>query len=434
MGNTPLPYTLPNQFDPLYNWEDDRDNGIDILADRHRDNDLDAAAAISLALKRDGTSTVTQNIPMNGKRITGAGASVGTNDYVIQQELTDAIGVDRVGDYLTTERDPGSNWLKRDGGVYTSATYPDLAALLGLKYAAFSGFGTQAYGTTDNIVSMAFGAGLLVTVGDGGKIRTSPTGATWTTRTSGTTEALVGIVWNGSLFVVVGFTGTILTSPDGITWTTRTSGTTNNLWGVAWSGTRFVACGESATIRVSADGAIWGTVTISGFTEGLFCAAYGNGRFVLGGGGVTNGGAAAVSTDDGTSWTWSRTGYPGGNVSMAFGKGRFITNGGNSVFLSRSGAGTWTAAPVAGNTTKVGFGLNQFFAFGTNFTSSSIDGDNWRSHTAVTGAFSGIGFTATDVFIGGSTGALAKGIRALDVVTQFQVPDDSPDIGYIKAL
>ena len=132
---------LSGVFSRIHNWQNDRDANIDILADRHDEEDDNFATALNLTLLRDGTSTVTQNIPMNGKRFTGLGASVDPNDSVRRQELTDAIspGYSNIGDYLTTLRAPGASWLKRDGATYLQANYPALFALIGQSYGRPSG-------------------------------------------------------------------------------------------------------------------------------------------------------------------------------------------------------------------------------------------------------------------------------------------------------
>lgn len=91
----------------------------------------------------------------------------------------------------------------------------------------------------------------FIAVQNGGGIRTSDDGGTWTNRTSGSSAALRAVAWTGSQYVVVGDTGTVLTSLDSIGWTSRPSGTIQNLRGVAWSGANFVAVGDLGTILVS---------------------------------------------------------------------------------------------------------------------------------------------------------------------------------------
>lgn len=433
-----MPFNVAGVFTPLYDWAVDRANGLNILSTRHRDNDLDMAAGLSLTLLRDGSVLPTQNLPMGGKRLTGLGAPVDPNDSVRKAYVDDLLspGATNIGDYLTTERNPGTNWLKRDGGIYTQASYPVLYTLLGTKYAKFAGFTLGSFGSTANINDMAYGAGLFVAVGDGGMIRTSPTGTSWTARTSGVTNDISRVIFANSQFVATSFGGKILTSPDGITWTQRTSGVTTDLNGIAYGGGKYVICGASGVILVSPDNGVnWIPKSVSGFTEALYGAAYGNGRFVLVGGvGGGTGGASVISLDSGNTFTMSRTGYGGAHLSVEFGKGVFIAEGATAAYMSTSGVGAWQAQGTPGSIQRVKFGLNNFIGVATGSTTSSIDGSRWDTHTAITGNFYGIAFGPSYAMIGGTGGVLAKSNYALDTVTQFQVPADSPDVGYIKAL
>lgn len=184
--------------------------------------------------------------------------------------------------------------------------------------------------------SIAYGAGIYVTVGDAGpnntanRILTSPTGVTWTIRTSspsinwasvkygngkfvalgnlsgtdyvgtssdGITWVVVAAIsnsgWNNliyenNLFVAIGNTGSnrIMTSPDGITWTLR-SAPINKTWkSISWNGTIFlimaydsVEYGET-NIITSPDGINW----FAGETEypGNWNEMIWNGRYFVG--------------------------------------------------------------------------------------------------------------------------------------------------------
>jgi hypothetical protein len=61
--------------------------------------------------------------------------------------------------------------------------------------------------------AVTFGKNCFVTVGDSGRILSSPDGMTWDNRGSGTTVALFGITYGNDMFIAVGDSGTILTSP-----------------------------------------------------------------------------------------------------------------------------------------------------------------------------------------------------------------------------
>ena len=53
----------------LYSWVVDATNSVKIRADRHDDEDNNFAAGLSNCITKDGQTSVTQNIPMNSRRI-----------------------------------------------------------------------------------------------------------------------------------------------------------------------------------------------------------------------------------------------------------------------------------------------------------------------------------------------------------------------------
>lgn len=88
---------------------------------------------------------------------------------------------------------------------------------------------TLVSGTGADFTAVAASDSMAVAVGVGGRISSSPTGATWTARAIGlTAENLVDVAYGNGLFVAVGQHSTILTSPDGITWTSRRSSPTGS--------------------------------------------------------------------------------------------------------------------------------------------------------------------------------------------------------------
>lgn len=67
-------------FSRLYSWTDDRDNGVKIRADR-MDAEFDGiATALSTAILKDGTQTITADIPWGGYKITGLGDPTSAQD------------------------------------------------------------------------------------------------------------------------------------------------------------------------------------------------------------------------------------------------------------------------------------------------------------------------------------------------------------------
>lgn len=76
-------------FVRLFNWVADRGNGIKVRADR-MDDEMDGfAAGISNCIARDGQTTVTADIPLNNKKITGLGDATGAA-HAMNRQASDA--------------------------------------------------------------------------------------------------------------------------------------------------------------------------------------------------------------------------------------------------------------------------------------------------------------------------------------------------------
>ena len=97
---------------------------------------------------------------------------------------------------------------------------------LGYIYKGYSPAQPQV--TQGNFNKMAYSESLelIIAVGNGGLIKTSSDGDTWTEQTSNVSVTLFDVIWieEKEMFVAVGASGTVITSPDGMNWTTQTSG------------------------------------------------------------------------------------------------------------------------------------------------------------------------------------------------------------------
>jgi hypothetical protein len=85
-------------------------------------------------------------------------------------------------------------------------------------------------------------------------------------------------------------------------WYERTSPTTNQLNGVSfgtWTPSTFVVAGSQTTFLTSSNGADWVAASAGGPASTLFCAAYVNGKYFLGG----TGPAVLRYSTDGINWT-----------------------------------------------------------------------------------------------------------------------------------
>ena len=144
------------------------------------------------------------------------------------------------------------------GGIYVAAlnrtfAYSDIISGTGyfryvnaIPTSATSWTGTPTGITGEYIDGVAWSPtqSIAVAVGRDG-VFSSANLITWTLRSSLQAYA---VAWCETQFVSVGPSGRIRTSPDGITWTTRTSGTTDALRCVASSGGVILVGGDNGTV------------------------------------------------------------------------------------------------------------------------------------------------------------------------------------------
>ena len=115
---------------------------------------------------------------------------------------------------------------------------------------------------------IAFGNGVYVGVGTGGRFTSSTDGLSFANAalTGATTQQLNGIDFANGVFVAVGNAGTIITSPNGTTWTLRVSGTSSEIRSVMFSqrDQLWYAAGNGGVLLYSPDAITWTSVQNSG--------------------------------------------------------------------------------------------------------------------------------------------------------------------------
>ena len=234
--------------------------------------------------------------------------------------------------------------------------------------------------------NIVYGGRLLVAVGSGGAIVSSPDGVEWTPQFSGVQASLYAIAYGDGTYVAVGANGTIVSSPDADFWTPQDSKTTASLYGVAYGNGVFVAAGGS-TVSVSSNGIDWVAITTPALTgANMNDITFGGGRF-MGVGASTN---AMTSTD---GLVWERTGpVPPALFAVLYGAGKYVAVGGGfgsqSLIAYSSDGRRWntnvlnTTLPLVdiacGNGLFVVVGLT---FFGPTTVWSSSNGMSWTAHT-----------------------------------------------------
>ena len=75
-----MPFNGSGVFQRVRNWVADATAGVKIRADFHDSEDDNLAAGLTNCITKDGQTTITQNIPMNNKRLTGLQDPVNAQD------------------------------------------------------------------------------------------------------------------------------------------------------------------------------------------------------------------------------------------------------------------------------------------------------------------------------------------------------------------
>lgn len=254
---------------------------------------------------------------------------------------------------------PVNDALAAEGGVYVAVGYGGrrMSSRDGVTWENLVEWAGSGGDDSNNLMSVAFGAGKFVAVGGGGwnretqagHILVSPDGATWT-EVRKAPNRINPVLFGDGRFVAGGADRVLLWSDDGETWNRggriNYDGPDWAFWfrsGAAGNG-RFVFTGNCGAGQIKA---CWCAVSPDGRSIEHFTAAmpfiravaFGAGRFV-----VTGGDGLRMSSLDGRTWE-HQVNEPGEDLRTVFWTGReFFTCGGNFVFTSPDGI-TWERRP-----------------------------------------------------------------------------------------
>jgi photosystem II stability/assembly factor-like uncharacterized protein len=225
----------------------------------------------------------------------------------------------------------------------------------------------------------------FVAVGQHGTILTSPNGFDWRQEVSGTTNDLVGVGSGGGLIIATGSGDAILTSRDAHTWTIRPHPAIQPaadpayalLYGVAHARGRYVIAGAYLS---STNGVDWEA------PPGYDYAPANEVRVIVDDGqqflsvnyGTSASGTAADQlgrSSDGRTWTF--TPFSPGITSLAYGNGTYVAVGNGPVTVSTNGV-DWQPLPRLTQLRSVIYADGEFVGVANDGTvGSSSDGLHW---------------------------------------------------------
>lgn len=399
------------------------------------------ANAVWLDLYQDGNTP--RPIEYGGTGASNAADALNNLGAVGQGNFLDAYSV---GDFYDTVRTLDSDWLRRNGALYDSTDYPTLAALLpslpdGVEWSAFgsgiSGTIQALYvSSTEILVASASGSGstlifrstdfstfaLVATVGSINPTRIYR---------FGTTYVLAGLSSTGA--------GLVSTSSDAVVWSSPNSivGIQGQLCSIAFDGTTYVAAGNgnsgNGAFARSTDLVSW-TAVLTSSTGAIYDIKYLNSQFI-----AVGVGGNILTSSNGSTFAVQSSGTTQVLYKVGYGNGLYVVTGNSGLIItSTNGSSPWTLR-TSGTTAQLIGGVvysdSGFMVLGnTGVSRISTNGTVWSSTlTGTSSNFVDADFNKTqqNIYYGATSSGLFQGSRTLP--TQFRVPNDEPQYGWIKA-
>lgn len=150
-----MPFDSEGVFSRLHCWEDDRANDIDIVADRHDEEDDNFADGLSQCLLKNGIVSMDGNLNMGSFQIKNLGAGQAGGDAVNRSQLDNKLAdnstaiktiinkLTPIGDIKASIRDVNhDNWLLCNGQEVNRSEYSELFDLIGENFGAGNGVTT----------------------------------------------------------------------------------------------------------------------------------------------------------------------------------------------------------------------------------------------------------------------------------------------------
>jgi hypothetical protein len=371
------------------------------------------------------------------------GYATGTTATATYLSATNGSVIVAVGASAIRTSTDGINWTNTPSRF--AQTFNEIRYVNG-NFVSVGGTGSIVYSTdgyafdavqssSNNLLSVAYGASRYVVVGAAGYIASSADLVTWTASTGTGSNQFNRVVFGAGVFVAMGVNGACYSSTDGIAWTVRSAGsvTFNDVIfansqftavcasqaytspdGLAWTpnvppgfgtqavtsanyltatdGTGTVVVGSAGQIRQSTDGSTWSFVT-SPTASNLNEVRYLNSALFV----AVGASGTIVTSSNRTTWTAQTSGTAQALNSAAFGAGRYVAVGAAGAITHSTDGITWAALTAGANAfNRVAFGAGVFVAVGAaGACYSSPDGITWTSRPAGSVAFNDVIFDGT---------------------------------------
>lgn len=421
-------------------------DGDTIMPSQHNPVLEDIRSMLSNVVVRDGRAPLTGPLNANGNKITGV---VDGTDPTDVASVGQAAAV--IGDFKETVRTLDGKWLRRNGELYNSIDYPALSAILpplpdGVQWSRGPTIGTGGFQT----IFAKQSSGYLIS-------RAASTGGTFSSDIYSSDDAITGELlatisgnfslndfsYGASLYAASSDNGQVATSADAVNWSVpvlAVSGTTPYITSITFGiGLFVVTCGSASGkfIRTSPDGINWTTRYTYGGSGILNRVRFVNGLFV-----AVGGAGAIITSPDAINWTSRTSGTTSSLTGITYGNSLYVAVGFSGAIVTSPTLTTWTlrASGTTQNLNRVVYSTSGFMAIGDAGTariSGASDGTSW------TATATGSSLNLLDVAVSSSTqnkymvigqgaGGVIIGTRTLP--SQFQVPNDNPTYGWIRAL
>ena len=150
-----MPYDSQGNFTRLHNWEEDRQNDIEILSDRHDEEDDNFTEGLNECFLRDGRVALSGNLNVGNYQVKNVAQATADNDAVNLAQVT-AIKNAAVDEYkniiselyyigdikVSLQSENHADWLLCDGQAVSRSEYADLFNLIGTHFGVGDGINT----------------------------------------------------------------------------------------------------------------------------------------------------------------------------------------------------------------------------------------------------------------------------------------------------